>query len=276
MIRNCCSWVQSLDWFGMIRPTRMPAIAPGQRWRHSHASSVPSRFPCTHPMHARRSRHHHLRQRTGHQGLRIEQDATASMSAANREAFLADEDATARDLVSSLQQREAIRARNVMQLIAAGGNAYYLARFAGIFKLDMPGHRCSADRHDRTNSGRSCGRRAQLVIAGAACRRTLFSKRTKPSVASRSSVASPPPDVPTIGGAIAKGLQRDPYWKPFFTASSCGAPMARQGRPDVAVVIWPRAELLLPMQPSRRPQRGRGWGFRTVEPFQGAVDLSVA
>ena len=34
-------------------------------------------------------------------------------------------------------QAAAIRARNVLQLIAAGGNAYYLAKFAGIFGLDM-------------------------------------------------------------------------------------------------------------------------------------------
>ncbi|MBV5346515.1 MAG: protocatechuate 3,4-dioxygenase, partial [Rhodoferax sp.] len=29
------------------------------------------------------------------------------------------------------------RSRQVLQLIAAGGNAYYLAKLAGIFKLDM-------------------------------------------------------------------------------------------------------------------------------------------
>ena len=57
--------------------------------------------------------------------------------AANREAFLADEDAYCARFGLNLQQREAIRARNVLQLIAAGGNAYYLAKFAGIFKLDM-------------------------------------------------------------------------------------------------------------------------------------------
>lgn len=37
----------------------------------------------------------------------------------------------------SESQAAAIRARNVLQLIAAGGNAYYLAKFAGIFGLDM-------------------------------------------------------------------------------------------------------------------------------------------
>ena len=57
--------------------------------------------------------------------------------AANRQAFVADEDAYCAKYGLNTQQREAIRARNVLQLIAAGGNAYYLAKFAGIFGLDM-------------------------------------------------------------------------------------------------------------------------------------------
>jgi len=57
--------------------------------------------------------------------------------AANRAAFVADEDAYCAKYGLNAQQREAIRARNVLQLIAAGGNAYYLAKFAGIFGLDM-------------------------------------------------------------------------------------------------------------------------------------------
>ena len=56
---------------------------------------------------------------------------------ANRQAFVADEDAYCAKYGLNTQQREAIRARNVLQLIAAGGNAYYLAKFAGIFGLDM-------------------------------------------------------------------------------------------------------------------------------------------
>ncbi len=58
-------------------------------------------------------------------------------TAANRQAFVADEDAYCTLYGLNPQQREAIRARNVLQLIAAGGNAYYLAKFAGIFGLDM-------------------------------------------------------------------------------------------------------------------------------------------
>lgn len=57
--------------------------------------------------------------------------------AANREAFVRDEDAYCAAYGLNAQQREAIRARNVLQLIEAGGNAYYLAKFAGIFGLDM-------------------------------------------------------------------------------------------------------------------------------------------
>jgi protocatechuate 4,5-dioxygenase alpha chain len=56
---------------------------------------------------------------------------------ANREAFLADEEAYMKKFGLNEQQAAAIRARNVLQLIEAGGNVYYLAKFAGIFKLDM-------------------------------------------------------------------------------------------------------------------------------------------
>jgi protocatechuate 4,5-dioxygenase, alpha chain len=57
--------------------------------------------------------------------------------AGSRAAFVADEDAYCAKYGLNEQQREAIRQRNVLALIAAGGNAYYLAKFAGIFGLDM-------------------------------------------------------------------------------------------------------------------------------------------
>ena len=58
-------------------------------------------------------------------------------SAQNRAAFLADEDGYCARYGLTPPQREAIRARNVLQLIAAGGNVYYLAKFAGILGLDV-------------------------------------------------------------------------------------------------------------------------------------------
>ena len=57
--------------------------------------------------------------------------------AANRAAFQADEDGYCARYGLNAEQREAIRARNVLQLISAGGNVYYLAKFAGIFGLDV-------------------------------------------------------------------------------------------------------------------------------------------
>lgn len=58
-------------------------------------------------------------------------------SAENRAEFQKDEETYMRKYGLNEQQAAAIRARNVLQLIAAGGNAYYLAKFAGIFHLDM-------------------------------------------------------------------------------------------------------------------------------------------
>ncbi|MFP5398886.1 MAG: protocatechuate 4,5-dioxygenase subunit alpha [Gammaproteobacteria bacterium] len=57
--------------------------------------------------------------------------------AANRAAFVADEDAYCAKYGLDAEQREAVRRRDVLALLAAGGNAYYLAKFAGIFGLDM-------------------------------------------------------------------------------------------------------------------------------------------
>jgi protocatechuate 4,5-dioxygenase alpha chain len=58
-------------------------------------------------------------------------------SADNRAAFLQDEEAYMRQYGLTEAQKAAIRSRQVLQLIEAGGNAYYLAKFAGIFGLDM-------------------------------------------------------------------------------------------------------------------------------------------
>ncbi len=57
--------------------------------------------------------------------------------AANRAAFVRDEDGYCARYGLTPQQREAVRHRNVLALIAAGGNIYYLAKFAGIFGLDV-------------------------------------------------------------------------------------------------------------------------------------------
>ena len=58
-------------------------------------------------------------------------------SADNRASFLKDEDAYCKRFDLDAAQRAAVRDRNVLALIAAGGNIYYLAKFAGIFGLDV-------------------------------------------------------------------------------------------------------------------------------------------
>jgi protocatechuate 4,5-dioxygenase alpha chain len=55
----------------------------------------------------------------------------------NRESFLKDEDAYCTKYGLNAQQRDAIRHRNVLELIEAGGNIYYLAKFAGILGLNV-------------------------------------------------------------------------------------------------------------------------------------------
>ncbi len=58
-------------------------------------------------------------------------------SAENREAFRADEEGYMRAYGLSVPQAAAIRGRDVLGLLAAGGNVYYLAKFAGILGLDV-------------------------------------------------------------------------------------------------------------------------------------------
>jgi len=57
--------------------------------------------------------------------------------AANRAAFLRDEDEYCRRFGLDAAQREGVRRRDVLALIEAGGNIYYLAKLAGIFGLNV-------------------------------------------------------------------------------------------------------------------------------------------
>ena len=55
----------------------------------------------------------------------------------NRDAFLEDEDAYCSKFNLTPEQRRAVASRNVLAMIAAGGNIYYLAKLAGIFGLSV-------------------------------------------------------------------------------------------------------------------------------------------
>jgi protocatechuate 4,5-dioxygenase, alpha chain len=57
--------------------------------------------------------------------------------AENRRAFLQDETAYCARFGLDREQRDAVKRRDVLAMIAAGGNIYYLAKLAGIFGLSV-------------------------------------------------------------------------------------------------------------------------------------------
>lgn len=57
--------------------------------------------------------------------------------AENRQAFLDDEAEYCSRFNLTPDQLAAVQSRNVLQMMAAGGNIYYLAKLAGIFNLNV-------------------------------------------------------------------------------------------------------------------------------------------
>ena len=89
--------------------------------------------------------------------------------------------------------------------------------------------------------------------------------------------------VPSIGNAIAKGWQNDPYWKPFFD----GFPPAHQWlarvKPDVVVVAYNDHGLnfFLDKMPTfavgaaaEYKNADEGWGLPVSQPYPGDAALS--
>ncbi len=88
--------------------------------------------------------------------------------------------------------------------------------------------------------------------------------------------------VPAIGGAIHKGIQNDPYWKPFFD----GFPPIREWlgkvKPDVVIVVSNDHGLnfFLDKMPTfaigvapEYKNADEGWGIPVLPSFQGDEDL---
>jgi protocatechuate 4,5-dioxygenase, beta chain len=89
--------------------------------------------------------------------------------------------------------------------------------------------------------------------------------------------------VPAIGGAIAKGLQQQPYWKPFFDGFLPVHRWLADVRPDVAVVFYNDHGLnfFLDKMPTfaigaaaEYRNADEGWGIPTLPPFKGEPELS--
>jgi protocatechuate 4,5-dioxygenase beta chain len=89
--------------------------------------------------------------------------------------------------------------------------------------------------------------------------------------------------VPAIGSAIAKGLQQDPYWKPFFDGFVPVREWLARVRPEVAVIVYNDHGLnfFLDKMPtfavgaaSDYGNADEGWGIPTVPAFRGDPALS--
>ena len=70
-------------------------------------------------------------------GLALNKMCFSFNDAENRAAFLRDEEAYCNGYGLSPEQRAAVQHRNVLEMIEAGGNVYYLAKLAGIFGLNV-------------------------------------------------------------------------------------------------------------------------------------------
>jgi protocatechuate 4,5-dioxygenase beta chain len=84
--------------------------------------------------------------------------------------------------------------------------------------------------------------------------------------------------VPSIGNAIAKGLQHDPYWSPFFGGFDAAHKWLAQTRPDVAVVFYNDHGLnfFLDKLPTfavgaaaEYKHADEGWGLPVARPYPG-------
>jgi len=89
--------------------------------------------------------------------------------------------------------------------------------------------------------------------------------------------------VPSIGGAIAKHKESDPYWSPFFDGFKPVHQWLQKVKPDIAVVIYNDHGLnfFLDKLPTfavgaaaEYRHADEGWGLPVVAPFKGDEDLS--
>ena len=89
--------------------------------------------------------------------------------------------------------------------------------------------------------------------------------------------------IPAIGGAIAKGLQQEPYWKPFFDGFPPIHRWLDTAKPDVVVVFYNDHGLnfFLDKMPTfsvgaaaTYSNADEGWGIPTLPPMLGDTDLS--
>jgi protocatechuate 4,5-dioxygenase beta chain len=89
--------------------------------------------------------------------------------------------------------------------------------------------------------------------------------------------------IPAIGNAIARGLQNDPYWQPFFQSYPPVREWLERVKPDVAVMVYNDHGLnfFLDKMPTfaigaaaEYQNADEGWGLPTLPPYPGDPALS--
>ena len=89
--------------------------------------------------------------------------------------------------------------------------------------------------------------------------------------------------IPAIGNAIARGLEQDDYWRPFFGGYPDAREWLAEVKPDVAVMVYNDHGLnfFLDKMPTfaigaaaEYRNADEGWGLPTVAPFPGDPKLS--
>ncbi len=89
--------------------------------------------------------------------------------------------------------------------------------------------------------------------------------------------------IPAVGNAIDKGLQDDPYWKPFFDGYPKVHAWIKEHKPDYVVNIYNDHGLgfFLDRMPTfaigaahEYRNEDEGWGLPELPPFPGAPELS--
>jgi protocatechuate 4,5-dioxygenase, beta chain len=89
--------------------------------------------------------------------------------------------------------------------------------------------------------------------------------------------------IPAIGNAIARGLENDPYWQPFFDGYPAVREWLARVNPDVAIMVYNDHGLnfFLDKMPTfaigAAPEyrnADEGWGLPTLPPYPGDPELS--
>ena len=89
--------------------------------------------------------------------------------------------------------------------------------------------------------------------------------------------------IPAIGNAIARGLQDDPYWQPFFHGYPPVREWLERVKPDVAIMVYNDHGLnfFLDKMPTfaigaapEYQNADEGWGLPTLPPYPGDPELS--